>query len=108
MEVERELLAIDSVSECAVVSLPPEARGQKVAAVVVLSVSVKNRTEPRGVKEMRRDLKAQIPPFKILQDLEIIESIKRNAMGKVNKKDLIAEVFGDTERIRRRSINGHK
>ena len=31
--------------------------------------------------------------------------IKRNAMGKVNKKDLILAVFGDTQMIRRRSLD---
>lgn len=108
LEIERELLALPIIAECAVVGLPSEAWGQKVAAVVVLSETGKTSTEQWRVKEMRRDLKAHIPPFKIPQDLEIVESIKRNAMGKVNKKDLIADVFGDTERIRRRSINGRK
>lgn len=108
LEIERELLALPNVSECAVVGLPSETWGQKVAAVVVLSEAGKNHSEPWGVKEMRRDLKAHVPPFKIPQDLEIVESIKRNAMGKVNKKDLITDVFGDTERIRGRSISGRK
>ncbi|KAF3402484.1 Acyl-CoA synthetase family member 3 [Talaromyces pinophilus] len=108
LEIERELLSHPNVSECAVVGLPSEAWGQKVAAVVVLSEAGKTSTKPWGVKEMRRDLKAHIPPFKIPQDLEIVESIKRNAMGKVNKKDLIADVFGDTESIRRRSISSGK
>jgi acyl-CoA synthetase (AMP-forming)/AMP-acid ligase II len=108
LEVERELLALPNISECAVVGLPSEAWGQKVAAVVVLSEAGKTSTEPWGVKEMRRDLKAHVPPFKIPQDLEIVDSIKRNAMGKVNKKDLITDVFGDKERIRRRSVSGRK
>lgn len=108
LEVERELLSLPIVSECAVVGLPSEAWGQKVAAVVVLSEAGKTSSEPWGVKEMRRDLKSRLPPYKIPQDLEIVESIKRNAMGKVNKKDLIGIVFGDGEKIRRRSISGRK
>ncbi|EFQ35743.1 AMP-binding enzyme [Colletotrichum graminicola] len=108
LEIERELLGLPNVAECAVVGLPSEAWGQKVAAVVVLSDAGKNSAEPWGLKEMRRDLKVHIPPFKVPQDLEIVDSIKRNAMGKVNKKDLVAAVFGDTERIRRRSISGRQ
>ncbi|KAH7325543.1 AMP-binding enzyme [Stachybotrys elegans] len=108
LEIERELMALPNVAECAVVGLPSEAWGQKVAAVVVLSEAGKNSAKTWGVKEMRRDLKAHIPPFKVPQELEIVESIKRNAMGKVNKKDLIAAVFGDTERIRRRSLSGRR
>jgi hypothetical protein len=34
-----------------------------------------------------------------------VEAIKRNAMGKVNKKELVPVVFGDGERIRRRSVD---
>jgi malonyl-CoA/methylmalonyl-CoA synthetase len=34
-----------------------------------------------------------------------VEGIKRNAMGKINKKELVPAVFGDGERIRRRSVD---
>lgn len=57
---------------------------------------------------MRCDLKVYVLLFKILQDLEIVDFIKCNVMGKVNKKDLIIDVFGDKERIRRRSVSGCK
>jgi malonyl-CoA/methylmalonyl-CoA synthetase len=49
--------------------------------------------------------------------MEIVEGLPRNAMGKVNKKELVASVFGAVEKIRRRSIdlqtrrpvmNGHR
>lgn len=105
LEVERELLSLPNVSECAVVGLPSESWGQKVAAVVVQSESAKDDVNPWGLKEMRRDLKERLVAYKVPQDLEIVSSIKRNAMGKVNKKDLIEDVFGDVQRIRRRSIS---
>ncbi|KAJ2980784.1 hypothetical protein NQ176_g2438 [Zarea fungicola] len=105
LEVERELLSLPNVSECAVVGLPSESWGQKVAAVVVQSESAKDGVNPWGLKEMRRDLKERLVAYKVPQDLEIVTSIKRNAMGKVNKKDLIEDVFGDVQRIRRRSIS---
>ena len=110
LEIERELLSLPNVAECAVVGLPSEAWGQKVAAVVVLSETGKTDagSEAWGIKELRRDLKANVPPFKIPQDLEIVDSIKRNAMGKINKKELVTAVFGDAERIRRRSISKRK
>ncbi|KAK5143590.1 hypothetical protein LTR32_004318 [Rachicladosporium monterosium] len=41
--------------------------------------------------------------YKIPQDVKVVGEIKRNAMGKVNKKELVKDVFGDQERIRRRS-----
>ena len=55
--------------------------------------------------DLRRELKTHLVPYKIPQDLEIVPDIKRNAMGKVNKKELVSATFGDQETIRRRSID---
>ncbi|KAK5045070.1 hypothetical protein LTR84_010218 [Exophiala bonariae] len=105
LEIERELLSLPQVNECAVVGLPSESWGQKVAAVVLLSDDWRKTEKPWGLADMRRALKEQLVPYKIPQDLEIVPSIKRNAMGKVNKKELVTAVFGDVERIRRRSVH---
>ncbi|EMT72766.1 Acyl-CoA synthetase family member 3, mitochondrial [Fusarium odoratissimum] len=102
LEVEREILALPEVDECAVVGLPSEAWGQKVAAVVVVS----NKTgESMSLQSLRSALKPRITAYKIPQDMEIVEVLPRNAMGKVNKKELVKSVFGEAERIRRRSID---
>ncbi|PSK50418.1 hypothetical protein B9Z65_362 [Elsinoe australis] len=107
LEVERELLGLEEISEAAVVGLPSVSWGQKVAAVVV--VSEKGRTAGRGggvlgVMDLRRRLKDKLAPYKIPQDLLVVESIPRNAMGKVNKKSLVQACFGDEGKIRSRSI----
>jgi malonyl-CoA/methylmalonyl-CoA synthetase len=73
------------VSECAVVALPSDAWGQKVAAIVVLSEQ--GKTAGRGSKawgpmDMRRALKERLANYKIPQDMKVVESIPRNAMGK--------------------------
>ena len=107
LEIERELLSLPQISECAVVGLPSEAWGQKVAAVVVLSEEGKTggrNGKAWGAMDMRRALKDKLVAYKIPQDLAVVESIKRNAMGKVNKKELVPAVFGDGDKIRRRSI----
>jgi non-ribosomal peptide synthetase component E (peptide arylation enzyme) len=44
--------------------------------------------------DMRRALKDRLAAYKIPQEMKIMESIPRNAMGKVNKKALVKEVFG--------------
>lgn len=103
LEIEREILALPQVNECAVVGLPSEAWGQKVAAVVVLKEQWEGKQW--GLADLRRELKTRLVPYKIPQDLEIVSAIKRNAMGKVNKKELVPVVFGYTERIRRRGID---
>ncbi|KAF5717283.1 malonyl synthetase [Fusarium globosum] len=102
LEVEREILALPEVDECAVVGLPSEAWGQKVAAVIVLSTKARESISLQG---LRSALKARITAYKIPQDVQIVEVLPRNAMGKVNKKELVKSVFGEAEKIRRRSID---
>lgn len=107
LEIERELLSLPQVDECAVVALPSETWDQKVAAIVVLSEVGKTAGKggkPWGAMDMRRALKDNLVNYKIPQDLQVVEEIPRNAMGKVNKKELVASVFGDGKAIRRRSI----
>ncbi|KAF5667118.1 malonyl synthetase [Fusarium heterosporum] len=85
LEVEREILALPQVEECAVVGLPSEAWGQKVAAVLVLSPQTQ---EQMSLQQLRSALKLRITAYKVPQDMEIVHSLPRNAMGKVNKKEL--------------------
>lgn len=107
------------VAECAIVSLPSEKWGQKVAAVVVLSEQGKTAGrsgKPWGPMDMRRALKERLVGYKIPQEMKVVESIPRNAMGKskseyrvfsrsgksltdvlVNKKTLVKDVFGDRD-----------
>ncbi|KAM0215054.1 hypothetical protein ACHAPQ_011515 [Fusarium lateritium] len=102
LEVEREILSLVEVDECAVVGLPSEAWGQKVAAVVVLS---EKSEDGMNLQQLRSALKPRITAYKIPQDMEIVETLPRNAMGKINKKELINSVFGLADKIRRRSVD---
>ncbi|KAJ5531949.1 hypothetical protein N7494_008501 [Penicillium frequentans] len=97
LEVERELLSLPQVTEAAVVGLPSEQWGQKVAVVLVLNpdAATSGRNgKSWGPMDMRRALKDRLAGYKIPQEMTILESIPRNAMGKVNKKALVKEVFG--------------
>lgn len=85
LEVERELLSLPQVSEAAVVGLANEQWGQKVAAVVVLDpahAATGKGGKQWGVMDMRRALKDRLVNYKIPQELKVVESIPRNAMGK--------------------------
>ncbi|PHH78875.1 hypothetical protein CDD80_6084 [Ophiocordyceps camponoti-rufipedis] len=92
LEVERELLSLPEVAEAAVVAVPSGNWGQKVGAVVVLDQQVAHKWTPL---EMRRALKGRLAAFKIPQALKVVPQIPRNAMGKVNKKELVRAVFAD-------------
>jgi acyl-coenzyme A synthetase/AMP-(fatty) acid ligase len=75
------------ITEAAVVGLPSEQWGQKVAAVLVLDPVVAQRGgrggQPWGLMDMRRALRNRLATYKIPQQLKILnEPIPRNAMGK--------------------------
>lgn len=85
LEVERELLSLPPVSEVAVVGLPSEKWGQKIAAIVVLDpahASSGKGEKKWGAMDMRRAMRDKLANYKIPQELKIVESIPRNAMGK--------------------------
>ncbi|KAF2089181.1 acetyl-CoA synthetase-like protein [Saccharata proteae CBS 121410] len=96
LEVEREMLSLPHVSECAVVALPSEQWGQRVAAVVVLSDEGKTAGKAGkewGPMDMRRALRDRLAAYKIPTEMKVVDGIPRNAMGKINKKQLVEDVF---------------
>ncbi|MCJ1304423.1 hypothetical protein MMC08_007235 [Hypocenomyce scalaris] len=98
LEIERELLSCPQISEAAVVGLPSEQWGQKVAAIVVLDP--KHAQSGRGGKvwgamDMRRALKDRLAAYKIPQEMRVVQEVPKNAMGKINKKNLVKEIWGD-------------
>ncbi|KAK0391855.1 hypothetical protein NLU13_1354 [Sarocladium strictum] len=98
LEVERELLSIPQISEAAVVAVPSGQWGHKVGAVVVLNAE-EFKKEGKPVKwtrmDMRRALQGSLAKYKIPQVLKVVDGIPRNAMGKINKKQLVKVVFAD-------------
>ncbi|KAF6234849.1 hypothetical protein HO173_007069 [Letharia columbiana] len=98
LEIERELLSLPQISEAAVVGVASEQWGQKVAAVVVLEpahAQTGKGGKTWGVMDMRRALKDKLANYKIPQELKAVEELPKNAMGKINKKSLVKEIFGD-------------
>jgi malonyl-CoA/methylmalonyl-CoA synthetase len=98
LEIEREMLSLPYVSEVAVVGLPSEAWGQKVAAVVVLSETGKTAGKAGkawSAMDMRRALKEVLANYKIPQEMKVVQEIPRNAMGKINKKQLVIQIWGE-------------
>ncbi|KAJ6442715.1 2-succinylbenzoate-CoA ligase [Purpureocillium lavendulum] len=92
LEVERELLSLPEVAEAAVVAVPSGNWGQKVGAVVILDPDVVQKWTPL---EMRRALKSRLAGYKIPQVMRVVDHIPRNAMGKINKKQLVKAIFAD-------------
>ena len=98
LEVEREMLSLPEVEEVAVVGVPSAKWGQKVGAVVVLSEQGKTAGKVGGAigkLELRNRLKERLVAYKCPLEYKFVEAVPRNAMGKVNKKQLVPDVFGD-------------
>jgi malonyl-CoA/methylmalonyl-CoA synthetase len=89
LDVERHLLAHPNISDCAVVGLPDITWGQRVAAVIVL----KDTNTTLTLEELKRWAADVLPPYQIPSILRCLPSMPRNAMGKVNKKQLAETVF---------------
>lgn len=73
------------IAEVAVVGLPSEQWGQKIAAVVVFNNGQANSGrggKTWGVMDMRRALKDKLANYKIPQELKVVEELPKNAMGK--------------------------
>ncbi|ROV99344.1 hypothetical protein VSDG_04025 [Cytospora chrysosperma] len=95
LEVERELLSLPEVAEAAVVAVPSGKWGQKVGAVVILDAENGPAGGTWSPMDMRRALKGRLAGYKIPQVLRVVDHIPRNAMGKINKKNLVKAIFED-------------
>ncbi|XP_064640453.1 malonate--CoA ligase ACSF3, mitochondrial-like [Lineus longissimus] len=93
LDIERHLLSHPDITDCAIVGLPDMTWGQKVAAVVVLQPGC-----VLTLHELKAWAKDLLPPYQIPTTLKCLDVMPRNAMGKVNKKELVKQVFPEANR----------
>ena len=89
LEVEDVLLGHPFIRECAVIGVTDSVWGQQVGAVVAL-----NKGEDLDIEELRSWTKKHLAAYKAPTLLEIVESLPRNAMGKVVKPALARILSG--------------
>ena len=82
-EVERVLGEAPGVRACAVVGIPDERLGERVAAVVEGAVDV---------DEVIAHCRVQLARYKVPERLAVVDALPRNAMGKVVRAELPALV----------------
>lgn len=80
LEIETALLDHPSIRECAVVGLPDDEWGEQTAAAVVLQPA-----DTLDLETLRKWCKERLSAYKIPRRLIVVDSLPRNAMGKVNK-----------------------
>lgn len=81
LEIEAALLDHPAIRECAVVGLEDETWGETVAVAAVLEADL-------ALKDLRRWGQARLSPYKLPRHLLRVESLPRNAMGKVAKREV--------------------
>lgn len=82
-EVEAALLSHPSVSECAVVGKPDDARGAIVQAHVVLVEGVKG--DARTVKALQEHVKNAIAPYKYPREVVFVDALPKTPTGKIQR-----------------------
>jgi acyl-coenzyme A synthetase/AMP-(fatty) acid ligase len=84
-EIEDAILKHPEVSEAAVVGLPDETLGNKVAAFVV----VRGAKDPADFeKELIEFLRPSLAPFKLPKQVTIVEALPKNPVGKILRRAL--------------------
>ncbi|MBN9031783.1 MAG: 2-aminobenzoate-CoA ligase [Rhizobiales bacterium 63-7] len=85
-EVEAALLAHDDVAECAVIGMADEARGQIVAAYVVLVPGVSG--DEMMTLKLQAHVKATIAPYKYPRAIHYVDSLPKTETGKIQRFQL--------------------
>ena len=87
LEIEAALLQHPSIQECAVVGIPDDTWGEAVAAAAVLQ-----GTDELSSEDLKTWCDNRLSRYKIPRQLCIVDSLPRNAMGKVTKT-AVRELF---------------
>merc|ERR1711874_692759 len=86
LEIENVMLTHPAIAECAVVGKPDETWGEKVTCVAVLKTG-----QSLDIKELRDWGKDLMATYKVPQELDVVEQLPRNQLGKIEKKKILAK-----------------
>jgi malonyl-CoA/methylmalonyl-CoA synthetase len=84
-EIESALLMHPAVGEAAVLGVPDDDLGERIVAWIVPA------GDAPGERELIDHVAAALTPHKRPREVRFVDSLPRNAMGKVRKRDLVAD-----------------
>lgn len=94
LDIEREILGLDYVSEVMVVGVEDEEFGQRVAATVSLKQDRNTTRKDLTLAELRGDLRSKIAGYKMPTILRVVQGeLPKSGTGKVQKKILGPQFF---------------
>jgi long-chain acyl-CoA synthetase len=88
IEVEGVLIAHPAVRDAAVVGIPDVILGQRVVGLVKLA----DNSGESALDDILADAKVRIADYKVPEWLEAVDEIPRNALGKIDRKSLLAMI----------------
>jgi acyl-CoA synthetase (AMP-forming)/AMP-acid ligase II len=91
-EVEEALLTHTAVSEVAVIGVPDDYWGEAVHAIVVAG-------SPVTAEELVAHCRERLAAYKRPRSVAFVESLPKNAYGKVLKRELRQQLWGGEERL---------
>lgn len=92
-EVENALYSHEKIADAAVIGVPDDKWGESVKAIIVVKEG-----EALSEEDVITFAKTQIASFKCPKSIDFIDALPRNASGKILRKDLRKNYWGDKER----------
>jgi long-chain acyl-CoA synthetase len=84
-EVERVVLSFDAVESCGVLGVPDERLGQRIGMLVQFKSG-----HPPDVDGLMSHCVEQMARYKVPELIAVVETLPRNSMGKLNRRELAA------------------
>lgn len=88
LEIEMHILNNSKVADVCVVGVPDLTWGQKISALIVSRAN-----EPMDIDELNKWMGEHLAPHQIPTDVRIVKELPRNAMGKINKREIVRDYF---------------